>query len=218
MSNFVNIHTHNLNDKNLFSIRNIFLYKNSISESYQSLGLHPWHLPEFDIEAEILKIEQNISNKNVIALGECGLDKLVNVDFDLQIATFEKIISLSEKYSKPIIIHCVKSYNEIINIRKETNLQIPWIIHGYNGNHETAKQLNDKNIYISVGRQIFNKTSKIFKSFKGLNLNFMFFESDDKEIEIEKLYEFASEILKIDVENLKMTVYENFRRIFNFFK
>ena len=63
------------------------------------------------------RLEEAISNEKVIMIGECGLDKVWGPTLDIQEASFRRHIELSEKHQKPLIIHCVKAYNEIIAIK-----------------------------------------------------------------------------------------------------
>jgi Tat protein secretion system quality control protein TatD with DNase activity len=51
------------------------------------------------------------------------LDKL-HPNFDLQKDVFLKQIDIAETQKKPIIIHCVKAYSELLEILKSKNLKI----------------------------------------------------------------------------------------------
>lgn len=215
MCKFIDIHTHKLvENKNIISIYNTFLYKENLKKKNQSIGLHPWHLEETNIEEEIVRIEKNITNERVIAIGECGLDKLCKTNFMLQIEILKRQIKIAEKVSKPVIIHCVKSYNEILQIRKKTNLNIPWIIHDFNENQEITKKLIDKNIYISIGKKINNQQTKVYKNLQDFNLDYIFLETDDSEYLIEDIYLRVSEKLNLKKQKLVEIICNNFLRVF----
>jgi TatD DNase family protein len=81
-----------------------------------------------------LIIEEKLKDENCFALGECGLDKITASDFELQKVVFKKQIQLSEKHQKPLIIHCVKAHQELIEIKKELKPKQVWIFHGFNTN------------------------------------------------------------------------------------
>ncbi len=81
-----------------------------------------------------------IDNQSVIFLGECGFDRLKGEDLAFQTTVFEAQIRLAESISKPVVIHCVKAFNEIISIKKRLKPSIPLIIHGF---HQNKTILND---------------------------------------------------------------------------
>ena len=72
-----------------------------------------------------------------------GLDKLCKIDFNLQEQLFEKQLVISKITGKPVIIHCVKAYREIINYRKKYPDQ-PWIVHRFNASEELSEELYQK--------------------------------------------------------------------------
>lgn len=86
---------------------------------YLSAEIHPWHLTAENLSCQIERMENMLSDSRVLALGEVGLDKLTECPYPIQIKAFEEIVSISEAYGKPLIIHCVKSVDELIAIRKK---------------------------------------------------------------------------------------------------
>ena len=116
---FFDVHTHkNRQDKNVFSIVNTYPNSSHFSEPF-SIGIHPWFINKENVENELFFVEKKLQHKNCFALGECGLDKLTKADFNLQTTVFKKQIALSEKYKKPVILHCVRSFQKIIKLKKE---------------------------------------------------------------------------------------------------
>jgi TatD DNase family protein len=159
-------------------------------------------------------LEERLKNPNVLALGEAGLDKMHKASFEQQIELFERQIELSEALQKPMILHDVRSHNEIIALRKKHKAQQPWILHGFSGTEQDIKQLIGQGIYLSVGESLLHPERKIHKSFKFIDLDYLFLETDMAKIGIEKVYEVAANLLEMDIIALQKQIFANFARIF----
>ena len=80
-----------------------------IPEHYFSVGIHPQNIDEqWENDLENLKIISQ--NPKCLAIGECGLDALVNIDENLQKKVFEAQILWANQIQKPVIIHCIKRF------------------------------------------------------------------------------------------------------------
>lgn len=123
-------------------------------------------------------------------------------------------VGLAEELHKPLIIHCVKAYSELIAVRKRMKSSVPWVIHGYNNNRQILQQLLEHGFYISVGTALLNARSNIFQLLRTIPLDVLFLENDDKKVEIHVIYETASTILGIDVETLKEIIWRNYNGVF----
>ena len=134
--------------------------------------------------------------------------------FERQIELFERQIELAEALQKPMILHDVRSHNEIIALRKKHKAQQPWIVHGFSGTEQDIKQLIEQEIYLSVGESLLHPERKIYKSFKFIDLDYLFLETDMAEIDIEKVYEAAANLLGMDLSALQTRIFANFARIF----
>ena len=215
---FINIHTHSLliNDGHI-QIVNLNLNRPCPEQGYYSYGIHPWDLDDTDFQMDeaMRLLEERLQSPNVLALGEAGLDKMHKSSFERQIELFERQIELSEALKKPMILHDVRSHNEIIALRKKHKAQQPWILHGFNGTEQDAKQLIGQEIYLSVGESLMHPERKIHKSFKFIDLNYLFLETDMAEIGIEKVYEAAANLLEMDINVLKTRIFANFAALWN---
>ena len=214
---FVDIHTHNARaNDNLIQIVNLDLSQPCPKQGYYSYGIHPWALDDadFQVDEALNKLKENLQRPQVIALGEAGLDKMHKVTFEQQIELFERQIELSETLQKPMILHDVRSHNEIIALRKKHKAQQPWILHGFSGTEQDIKQLIGQGIYLSVGESLMHPERKIHKSFKFINLDYLFLETDMVEIRIETIYEAAANMLEMDLSALKTRIFANFARLF----
>lgn len=179
-----------------------------------SLGVHPWFVKARTLDKELKKIENQMNNDSFLAIGECGLDKVCDTDFDLQIAAFKKQIELSEKYKKPLVLHVVKAFNELINIKRESKTKQIWIVHGFNGSPQLAKQLTDLGIYISFGSQLKKHISKASSSIKSIPINRLFLETDTSELTIQEIHTLAAERLNTSLTQLQGQLWKNFQKVF----
>ena len=137
MVHFYNIHTHRLlppveNCRQIVN-RIVGIDKVFPEEKKLSCGIHPWHIQDANAQLEELKSRLDTFN-NIVAIGEAGLDKLHSpVSLLQQQEIFHQQALLAEEYEKPLIIHCVKAWEEIIREKKSLRPSVPWIIHGFRG-------------------------------------------------------------------------------------
>ena len=213
MTTYINIHTHHLTNENGISIyNNRFLFDKEIkTEHLFSIGIHPYDINLAD-ENSFKKLELFLNHKNCKAIGECGLDKLKNSDLTSQQLILQKQLELAVKYNKPVIIHCVKAFDELMEACKPFENKIQLIIHGFNKSEELALQLISKGFYLSLNHTIFNKENFDFTK---LPINKLFFETDDNTtITINEVYEKASIKFKTTEDALKEKINANFNLLF----
>ncbi len=217
MSKYIDIHSHTTKtNDNCIQIINLDLNQPCPEQDYYSYGIHPWSLDsaDFQMETALQSLEEKVKLPNVVALGEAGLDKMHKETFEQQIELFERQIELSEALQKPMILHDVRSHNEIIALRKKHKAQQPWIVHGFSGTEQDIKQLIGQGIYLSVGESLLHPERKIYKSFKFIDLDYLFLETDMAEIGVETIYEAAANLLEMDLSALQTRIFSNFARLF----
>lgn len=174
--------------------------------SYFSCGIHPWKAVEG--AGELVVLADILGDDRVVAVGEVGLDKLRGATLAEQVEVFREQIKLAILFDKPLIIHCVKAWDELIGLYKEFKCDIPWILHGYRGGVEQTKQLVKFGFKFSIGEK-FNAESLSF-----VPLNSIFCETDDSDISISKVYADISVCLKLSFEQFAGKVAENTRIYF----
>ncbi|MBR3426717.1 MAG: TatD family hydrolase [Bacteroidales bacterium] len=213
---FIDLHTHRIKTcDNLIQIVNLDLNQSCPEHGCFSYGIHPCVLDNADFQAKkaLQALEEKLKLPQVLALGEAGLDKMHKASFKQQIELFERQIELSEALQKPMILHDVRSHNEIIALRKKHKAQQPWILHGFSGTEQDVRQLIGQGIYLSVGESLLHPERKIYKSFKFIDLDYLFLETDMAEIGVEKVYETAANLLEMDLSALQTRIFANFARI-----
>ncbi len=180
--------------------------KESYSRHAFSCGIHPWYSEDSDTQMAYLS--EIASNPRIIAIGETGLDKLKGPLLDIQIPVFKKHIELSEKLEKPVIVHCVKAWEELVRIKRETKPTQPWIIHGYRSKPEMTEQLIRDGFLFSMGDNI------NIDSIQLIPLDSLFCETDQSDMPIRQVYMQASRALNMNLEEFADRVAENVHRVF----
>ncbi|MHC5353632.1 TatD family hydrolase [Myroides sp. LJL115] len=207
----INIHTHSKSKiQNEIAIFNQYPLELDKQVRYYSIGIHPWYIKEQTIEEELLILQQNISSEGFLAIGECGLDKYSSVDLVLQEQVLIKQLQLAQRYNKAVILHLVSHYDTIIRLKKEYNITVPLIIHGFRKSKELALSLQKSGFYLSFGCAIIQQES-VAKVFQAIDKDYVFLETDDnKEYSIDQVYNKAI-CLHADIE---VTIEKNFKRVF----
>ena len=175
----IDIHTHNsiIADRTIFNSGTIYIAGRNIS-----IGIHPWHIGN-DWKEKFASIAGFAKEKNVVAIGECGLDMLKSpAPIELQEEIFKAHVELSEEMQKPLIIHCVKAHDRIIALHKELKPQQAWILHGFRGKPQQALQLVRAGLYISLGEK-FNP-----ESVNAIPMEKLFIETDESPLPLTEIY------------------------------
>lgn len=145
-------------------------------DMYGTLGIHPEYTDEYNL-SDINFIEENISNKKIIAIGEIGLDyHYTKENKDKQKELLEIQLKLAEKYDIPVIIHSREATLDTINILKKYNVK--GIIHSFSGSLEIAKEYIKLGYLIGVNGVITFKNANIKDVIKEIPLDSIVLETD----------------------------------------
>lgn len=138
-----------------------------------SAGVFPLYEGEWNVVMDNLTLLS--SHPQIVAIGECGLDKRSSMDITLQLHYFEKQMNLAEACHKPLIIHCVRCWDELIHFQKLHSSHQTRIIHGFRGKPQLAQQLLNAGFHLSFGPHFNEDSLRLCPSSK------RFFETDDHE-------------------------------------
>jgi TatD DNase family protein len=211
---FFNLHTHNYTGSSgILELVNQYPSEFDAAIPTYSIGIHPWKIIEANVASELQIIETKLPLENCLAIGECGLDKRIEVPFDLQLDVFEKQLLLAEKYRKPVVIHCVAAFQETIELKKKRNISVPMLIHGFSKNQELAKQLTGNGFYLSFGKYLL-RNPELESVFKTIPDDRFFLETDTIEEGIREVYQLAAKYKNTDLETLKQIINTNFQKVF----
>lgn len=203
---------------------------------YYSCGIHPLNckkeLKNFHtLEIISKKIEEQSYLKNVVALGESGLDYHHSIENkNIQKDFFREHIRIAIKVKKPIIVHSRNAINDTIKILKEENAQdCKGVLHSFTENYDSAYKLLDIGFYISISGIItFKNAIQLKNTIKKIPLERLLIETDSpylspephRGLENQPAYLFntaqcISSLMKTDIKILANITTKNFRRLFN---
>jgi TatD DNase family protein len=203
---FFDFHHHDFNKKN--GIYNLKL--NEIPPAnYFSAGIHPQEISD-RFEEDFLWLKTIVKSENCVAIGECGLDGLVEIDENLQHEIFQKQIELANEIRKPIIIHCVKRFSQLIHFKKKS--KVPMIVHGFNKRKTIADEMLKNEFCLSFGKSaLYNVNLQDF--LKEIPIDQLFLETDSADFEIKDLYYKIAELKSCRIEDFQQKIKENLKNL-----
>jgi TatD DNase family protein len=211
---YIDIHTHDaIPAKGIFSVDVLMAHERRMPEKLPGIlytyGIHPWYLDEFNHDGQIASVKKITAEPLVIAVGEAGFDKIKGPSTELQRRTFEEQVTIAEEINKPVVVHCVRAWDELLGAHKKLNPKMPWLVHGFRGKTDLAVQLISKGMYISFWFDYITKPEST-RLVKSLPKERIFLETDGADVNIADIYNKVSLDLEISVNELKMRIWKNF--------
>jgi TatD DNase family protein len=215
---YIDIHTHDFRPvPGVFAVENIMAHENrdpgAINARVFTAGIHPWYLDENNSSSLLAYIREIASNPNLIAFGEAGFDKLRGPSHEIQLAVFDEQVKIAGEFGKPLVIHCVKAWNELQEAHRDLKPGTPWLVHGFRGKKDLAQQLIRRGMYISFWFDfvVRPESSGLVKSIPPERI---FLETDGADADIRDIYSKVSADLGLGVDKLKEQISENYRELF----
>ncbi len=177
-----------------------------------SMGIHPWYIQPVHWEQQLDSLREFSTHPRVLAIGECGLDKVCTTPFPLQEELFRNQVTWANSIGKPLIIHCVRAWEEVLKTLEDAVVTVPVIFHGFAKNEQLARRLTAKGYYISLGKvlQYPGKESLL----QVIPPEQLFLETDDADIPIGEIYTLAARTLSIDHNSLVLQIQKNAAAVF----
>lgn len=198
----INLHTH---QKTEFGLE--IVHAKEVLASPFSYGIAPFEVNQYLFDETIC------THKNCFAIGEIGLDKTIQTDINKQIKDFKSQLIHAEKLNLPVIIHCIKAYNELIEIKRSLKPKQPWIIHGFRKTNLTTILINE-GFYLSIGTAILHD-KKLQSTLKSIPNDRLFLETDnDFKHNIAEVYQQVASLKEISLLDLKNVISNNFKTVF----
>ena len=216
-SHYIDIHSHSKIESPNIGISSIYIQKTTIGMDFDSafsIGLHPWHILKTNHQEALHNLELFVEQPMLKAIGECGLDRSIAVDFELQKYVFLSQLHLADLYDKLIIVHNVRAFADFLSILKQEKPNVPLLFHAFNGNSDIPKKLLAFNTFYSFGKDLFQDNSKASRIISQVPINRLFLETDDSNINIEEIYSIAASKTGINEEKLKNQIYYNYKSLF----
>lgn len=211
---YFNLHTHQLeHPEGVTALVNQYPWEFHEGLSCYSIGIHPWYIDPEQWSKHLNFMETKMSDPACLAVGECGLDKRINIPWELQVEVFEAQIQLAERYQKPLVIHCVGAYSELIALKKKHHIKVPVIIHGFCKNTQVAHELIKAGCYLSFGKYLL-RNPELKEVFLSVPSDKLFLETDTIEEGIQEVYFKAAVYKSETIDSIKMQINTTFAAVF----
>ena len=178
---------------------------------YGAVGVHPSSTAELD-EEKFAELRVLAQSGKIVAIGEIGLDYL-RPDREAQLRIFEGQLRLAEAAGKPVVLHCVKAFEETMRLLKQFRLRAV-IFHGFIGSPEQAARAVAAGYYLSFGPRSL-RSPRTVRALGSIPTQRLFLETDDAPATIESVYATAARLLGMPLDRLKETIYNNYLHIFS---
>lgn len=143
------------------------------------LGIHPWYVEEHADDAlQELERRSGKADSGFIAIGECGLDRL-HGDLQRQMPWFEAQVDIAAGLDRPLIIHSVRTHDEVAAVLRRKRPDIPVLVHGFSGSYEQGRALIDLGCFLGIGGVItHDRARKTRSAVSRLPVDYLVLETD----------------------------------------
>ena len=215
---YFNLHTHQYtNQPDVLELVNQYPQEFDVAIPFYSIGIHPLYINENRLDNDFKVVDEKLALPECLALGECGLDKRSETPFEVQQSVFEKQLALAEKHQKPVVIHCVAAFQELIETKKRLKVNVLMLVHGFSKKMELAKQLMDAGFYVSFGKNLL-RNPELEPVFKSIPNDRFLLETDMIEEGIQDVYALAAKYKNVELKELQEIVNKNYNAVFDFYK
>ena len=175
-----------------------------------SAGIHPWDAGKYELAA----FAPLFDSPRCLAIGECGLDRTSEAPLPLQMKVFEAQIAESVRRGKPLVIHCVRCFPELLRIKSALNEDAPgWVIHGFRGTKRKAFDLLDAGCTLSFGAGLLRDAGNM-EYFVEIPLDRILIETDESPELFGQILSEAAAMHLLPPSEFASAVRANFERIF----
>ena len=175
-----------------------------------SAGIHPWDAGKYELGA----FAPLFGSPRCLAVGECGLDRTSDAALPLQMKVFEAQIAESERLGKPLMIHCVRCFPELLHLKVSLPADAPvWVIHGFRGTKRKAFDLLDAGCVLSFGAGLLRDAGNM-DYFADIPLDRILVETDESPELFDRILAEAASMHLLSPSGFAAAVRSNFERIF----
>ncbi|WP_020674629.1 TatD family hydrolase [Geopsychrobacter electrodiphilus] len=127
---------------------------------YAAPGLHPLSADAWD-ERVAVRLRELCALPQVVAVGEIGLDVLLDVELAVQERAFRGQLEIAIDARLPVLIHCRKQTAAVLQILQEVDIaRVGGIWHGFSGSPETARQIVPLGLKLGIGPVLLRETAR----------------------------------------------------------
>jgi TatD DNase family protein len=205
----LDFHVHDAADRpGVLAVRNRFPGMPLPSDGPFTVGLHPWHVDVARLDTDLAAITQEIRHPSCLAVGECGLDPLCETPRADQERAFAAQVVLATAANRPMVIHCVRAWPEVIAARTEGRPDRPWIVHGFRGKADLARDLVRHGFMLSFGPALLAAPT-LRDALAAIPPDRFFLETDDAPADLPALYAEAAAVHRLSSEALAQQLLAN---------
>ncbi|MFN2456649.1 MAG: TatD family hydrolase [Chitinophagaceae bacterium] len=190
------------------------------------IGLHPCSVKE-DFQQEISIVEDYLSQRSFVAIGEIGLDFYWDKTFiSQQYEAFHLQIGLALTHGLPVVIHSRDALDECISVVQQYP-QLTGIFHCFSGTIEQAKKITDAGFLLGIGGVVTFKNAGLDKVISEIGISRIVLETDapylapvpyrgnrNESSYLKIIAERIAAITNIPVEKVVETTTENATKVF----
>ncbi len=176
-----------------------------------SAGIHPWQLTGDNLPQLQTELLLTAAHPHVVIIGEAGFDRLRGAQGEVQYRAFLFQAQIAEEMGKPMVIHCVKGWDELRRARREVRPGRPWVIHGFRGSGTLAASLAEEGFWFSLGAR--GVTPEVLAS---VSHDRLMLETDDSGLPVTEVYRLFSEAAGYDEAAVQELIMNNFNSLFKF--
>ena len=176
-----------------------------------SAGIHPWQLTDDNLENLQTELLLTAAHPHVVMIGEAGFDRLRGAQGEVQYRAFLFQANIAGEMGKPVVIHCVRGWDELRRAHREVKPGRPRIIHGFRGSGSLAASLAEEGFWFSLGAK--GLTTEVLQSVYHEKLLLETDESGQSIAEVYRLFEAAA---GYDEQRAESLVRNNFKLLLNF--
>ena len=197
-------------------------------EFFAMMGLHPCSVKE-NYKEELGKVEQWLSKRKFVAVGEIGLDFFWDKTYAKeQYEAFELQMKWALEREMPIVIHTRNAMQETLErVKPFAAKGLCGIFHCFSGSYESAKQIIDMNFFLGIGGVLTYKNAGLPVALEKIGLENMVLETDapylspvpfrgkrNESAYVKYTAEKLAEVKKVTVEEVAAITTANAEKIF----
>lgn len=193
-----------------------------------ALGTHPWYVNNPKQESQ--RLLEAVKRHRPIAVGEIGLDfynhpTSPRPDKNTQLESFSLQLAIAEQFNLPVIVHCVKAHNEVLEALKKFP-KVRGVVHAFSGSEQIANQYHRIGFFLGAG-PLMLRSKKLSSVFRSVPLENILLETDapfmrekvsresNPLMDLLSVAEKLADIKKLDLSKVAEATTRNFNELFN---
>lgn len=127
---------------------------------HRAYGVHPWVVDATALDAQLEELKERLEGDDVVAIGECGLDKLCEVPLAVQERALDAQLRVASERDLPLVLHLVRAHGALLAALDELGRPVRGMVHGYSGSAEAALELCRQGLMVSFGGMVTNPRAR----------------------------------------------------------